>query len=145
MAEQQGYAPQGGKTDEGIYHTADGCGLSAADPRHDIKSEQSYAAPVYASDYSQDKRNAVNNHAAKSPFPHSLPALGKIIYENFAIRQNLSCFALYNSLRMRYPLITAYPIGFAQARSRLISLSHNPVFAGCIRSLLFLLPLLHFY
>ena len=36
-------------------------------------------------------------------------------------------FAIYKFTGKCYPLITAYPIGLANAKPRLISLSHNPV------------------
>ena len=49
------------------------------------------------------------------------------IKEKFFIRQNRCSFTLYKSAAKCYPLFTAYPIGLANAKPRLISLSHNPV------------------
>lgn len=59
---EQRYAPQCGKAYERVYHPADRCGLSAADPCHNIEFEKAHAAPIDAADYTERKRNSVYDH-----------------------------------------------------------------------------------
>ena len=65
VLEQQGYAPERGKTYESVDHAADGRGLSAEYPRNKVKSEQSDASPVNTADDGQYKRDAIYNHGAR--------------------------------------------------------------------------------
>lgn len=100
-AEQQRYAPKRGKRHKRVYHAADRGGLPAAERGDDVKAEQADAAPVYAADYGQSECDAVDYHAAKTPFPLSMSGRRKIIYGNFCVRQNWCAFALYKACAAR--------------------------------------------
>lgn len=96
-AKQQRYAPKRGKGHKRVYHAAERGGLPAAERGDDVKAEQADAAPVYAADYGQSKCDAVDYHAAKTPFPLSMSGRRKIICGNFCVRQNWCAFTLYKA------------------------------------------------
>ena len=61
-AKQQRDAPNAGKSYQSIDDAAEQRGLSAADPRNDVKLKQSDAAPVESANDGQNQRNAIQYH-----------------------------------------------------------------------------------
>ena len=61
-AEEQRDAPERGEADQRVDHAADGGGLSAEEPRDEIKAEQPDAAPVDAADDKQREGDAIHEH-----------------------------------------------------------------------------------
>ena len=61
FSEEQRYAPECRKSDNGVNYTADKCSLTTEDPRNDIKAEQTYTAPVYASDNRKYQSDSVKH------------------------------------------------------------------------------------
>ena len=61
-AKQQRNAPNTGKSYNGVDDAAQQRGLSAADPRYNIKLKQSDAAPVERANDGQNQRNAIQYH-----------------------------------------------------------------------------------
>ena len=61
-AEEQGDAPDGGESDEGVDNAADGGGLSAENVGHKVESEKTHETPVESADYGEDKGDAIHKH-----------------------------------------------------------------------------------
>ena len=60
VPKQQGNAPDARQRHDGIDDTADKTVLPAADPRHEVKLEQTDAAPVERTDDGQDQCNSIH-------------------------------------------------------------------------------------
>ena len=134
--EQKRDAPERGQTHEGVDDTADGGGLTAKEPGDDVKTEEmlpQLMPPMMAS--TRAIRSIIMPCGLLFVFSQPiLPGAGA----NYALDKTSrapTAFALAFLPRLRYSLSTAYPTAGClqdgrRAVTRLISLSHNPVFGG---------------
>ena len=66
VPEQQRNAPHSGKAHQGIDNAADHAAGAAAGKGHQIKPEQTDAAPVQGADDGNDQRNAIQDHHVRN-------------------------------------------------------------------------------
>ena len=62
-AEDQRDTPNACQCNDGIDDTAEQRGLSAADPSHNVKLEQTDTTPVQSAQDGKNQRNAIHNHS----------------------------------------------------------------------------------
>jgi hypothetical protein len=61
LAEQEGNAPQSGKTDDSVNNTTENCVLTAKDPGNQIELENTDQTPVNTADDRQDQRQNIQH------------------------------------------------------------------------------------
>lgn len=93
-AEEQGDAPDAGKGYECVDDTSDNGTLTAADPRNDIKFEQTDTSPVERTDNYKYERNSVKQHNkillsshsyVRKPYMMCERCTGRSYYNRFSV------------------------------------------------------------
>ena len=96
-AEQQGDAPQTGKTDHCVDNAADARGLAAEDPRDQVEPRKADQTPVDCADNGQNQCQGIHDHSSFYERIHSMHGMAAAYSANRTEMQEIEIAFLAKS------------------------------------------------